>query len=224
MHAHLLIALFVLLMPSALALAFPVENPGNARAGGAIPFVMIVTALPLVFVVRVICGSLGANTRAYVAAGGAVGLILLATTLMNYRRYFVQYDMAYRAESWNSTDVAATVRAFADSVGDLEHAWILLYPHWVDTRNVAINLGEIAWQDHTLPNAEAVMAHVGDGASKLYVLNPNDRDNLTRLQEIFSNGQMRTFRACTPNHDFVTWYVPGTVAPSVPLSRFSSGR
>ena len=213
MHAHLLIALFILLMPSALALAFPVENPGNARTGGAIPFVMIVTALPLVFVARVIRESLGTNTRAYVAAAGAVGLILLATTFMNYRRYFVQYDMAYRDESWNSTEVAATVRAFADSVGDLEHAWILLYPHWVDTRNVAVNLGEIAWQDHTLPDAEAATVHVGDGAPKLYLFHPNDRGNLTRVQEIFPNGQLRTFRARTPGHDFMIWYVPGMVAP-----------
>jgi hypothetical protein len=218
MHAHLLIALFILLMPSALAIAFPIENPGNTRAGGAIPFVMIVTALPLVFIARVIRESLRANTRGYVAVAAAVGLILLATTFMNYRRYFVQYDMVYRDESWNSTEVAATVRAFADSVGDLEHVWILLYPHWVDTRNVAINLGEMAWQDHTLPDAEAATAHVGDGAPKLYLFHPSDRDNLTRLQEIFPNGQLRTFRARTPNHDFVLWYVPGTVTPNKPLS------
>ncbi|MBI3914653.1 MAG: glycosyltransferase family 39 protein, partial [Chloroflexi bacterium] len=49
MYAHLLICFVILLMPSALAIAFPIENPGFARMGGAIPLALIIVALPLAF-------------------------------------------------------------------------------------------------------------------------------------------------------------------------------
>ncbi len=127
-------------------------------------------------------------------------------------RYFWEFDANYRRASWNSSEVAAVIRSFADSVGDLDHAWILLYPHWIDTRNVAINMHEIEW-NHTLPNADAAQAHAGDPSNKLYILNPGDQANLARLREIFPDGQQRTFHARTPGHDFIVFFVPGALAP-----------
>ncbi len=105
------------------------------------------------------------------------------------------------------------IRGFAESVGDVDHAWILLYPHWVDTRNVAINLGQIGWE-HTLPSAEDARAYANDSANQLYVLNEKDSTNLELLQRIFPRGQPRVFHARTPGHDFIIFYVPGTLAPN----------
>ncbi len=217
MYGHLLTVLFILLMPSALSIAFPVENPGNARAGGAIPFVLIVSALPLALVARAIQNAIRPRAAASLAAFGAVALLFLFIARVNFERYFVDYNASYRDASWNSSEVAAAVRAFANSVGDTEHAWILLFPHWVDTRNVAINLGEIAWQNHTLENADAAEPQAQDNANKLYILNPKDGSNLARLQEIFPSAQIRIYHSRTPNHDFVLMYVPGTEAPQKSL-------
>ncbi len=207
-YALLLVGLVVMLLPTALAIAFPIENPSNARAGGAIPFVFMVAALPIAWILR----SVKANWSPLAAAALAV-LLLAVIARVNYVRYFSDFNASYLEHSWNSSQVAGVIRGFADTVGDFDHAYIMLYPHWIDTRNVAINMGKIGW-DQTLPNADAAAALKPDGMNKLFVLNPQDQNNLARLQDIFPNGQLRTFHSQTLGHDFVVWYVPGTMAPS----------
>ncbi len=221
MYAHLLICIVILLMPSALSIAFPIENPGFARMGGAIPLVFIVIALPLAFLARSIIGA-GASVRARVAAVVLMGVFVLILARVNYQRYFVDYDAQFRASARNEREVAGVVRAFASSIGDLEHAWIMLYPHWIDTRNVAIHLGAFDWLDHTIQSPGDLEPHVRDGANKLYILNVNDAENLQKLQDLFPNGQLRIYKSRLSNHDFNLWYVPGTHAPDSFLD--SNGR
>ena len=212
MYAHVLVAIVMMLMPSALSIAFPIENPGNIRALGALPFVMMIAALPLAYLWRRIAQTPG--TLARVQAFSVLAIILMLIAFANYRRYFVQYDASYRASSVNSSEIAATVRAFANSVGDTQHAWIMLYPHWVDTRNVAINLGEIDWQDHTLPDVAAAQTRMNDDANKLFILNPNDQVNLTGLRQVYPEAQARLYRSKTPGRDFVLVFVPGSTPAS----------
>ncbi|MCX7840450.1 MAG: glycosyltransferase family 39 protein, partial [Anaerolineae bacterium] len=211
-YAFVLGGIVIMLLPSALALAFPNENPSVVRAGGAIPFVFIIVALPLAWWWRVARDALAEFRWVWIAH--VLVLVLLFTLIVraNYLRYFVDFDAHYRRASWNSSEVAMVIRGFADSVGDIRHAWILLYPHWIDTRNVAINMRAIGW-DQTLPNADAALAHANDPANKLYILNPGDQKNLTRLREIFPHAQERVFYARTPGHDFIVFYVPGNIAP-----------
>ncbi len=210
-YAFLLIGLAIMLLPTALSLAFPNENPSNARAGGAVPFVFAVTALPLAWIVQGL-GHQWIRARAIVLSLLTLGLI----AGVNYVRYFRDFRESYLQSSWNSSEVAESIKSFAESVGDYEHAWIMLYPHWIDTRNVAINMGQIGW-DHTLPNTDAAEAQVPDGANRLFIVNPNDSVNLSRLQELFPKGQLRVFHSRTPGHDFDLWYVPGTTASDTPL-------
>jgi hypothetical protein len=201
-----------MLLPSALSLAFPNENPSVVRAGGAIPFVFIVGALPLAWLARVGRVALARFRWGRIVVAAMLVVLFALIARANYMRYFWEFDANYRRASWNSSEVAAVIRGFADSVGDLDHAWILLYPHWIDTRNVAINLRQIDW-DHTLSNADAAQGQVDDSSNKLYILNPGDHANLTRLREIFPEGQQRIFSARTPGRDFILFFVPGTIAP-----------
>lgn len=211
-YAFLLLGIAIMLLPSALSLAFPNENPSVVRAGGAIPFVFIVVALPLAWLMRLWRASLARFQWGRVAIGAVLVVLFALIGRANYMRYFWEFDANYRRASWNSSEVAAVIRSFADSVGDLDHAWILLYPHWIDTRNVAINLHQIDWE-HTLPSADAAQSHANDPSNKLYILNPGDQANLARLREIFPDGQQRVFHARAPGHDFIVFYVPGTIAP-----------
>lgn len=210
-YVFVLVALVILLVPSTLSLAFPNENPSNARAGGAVPLVFMITALPVAWLFEQL-----RRERSRLAAAAFVLALLAIIASVNYVRYFRDFDESYRRLSWNSDEIAGVIRGFATSVGDFEHAYIMLYPHWVDTRNVAINMGSIGWEQ-TLPNAEAARPQAQDAANKLYVLNPNDSTNLAQLQSILPNGQLRTFHSRTPGHDFLLWYVPGTIAPDMPL-------
>ncbi len=227
-YLFVLVGLAIMLLPTALSIAFPNENPSNVRAGGAIPFVFIIVALPLAWLVNQFrpepmeanpafpSGVASAGARSRVRMPVFVGILLVVIAGANFTRYFIDFNASYREFSWNSSEVASVLRGFADSVGDFDHVYIMLYPHWIDTRNVAANMGQIGW-DQTLPNAEAAQAQAGDGSNKLYVLNPKDSKNLTRLQEILPSGQERIFHSRTPGHDFVLWYVPGTIAPVEPL-------
>jgi uncharacterized membrane protein len=210
-YAFVLVGLAIMLLPTALSLAFPNENPSNARAGGAIPFVFVLVALPLAWLWRSL-----KQIRPGPAAIGLIVLLLTTIAGINYVRYFRDFDQSYREKSWNSDEVALVIRGFAESVGDYAHAWILLYPHWVDTRNVAINMGRIGWEQ-TLADVEQTQGHAKDANNKLYVLNPNDAEHLVRLQDIMPNGQLRVFKSRTPGHDFVLWYVPGEIAPDTSL-------
>ncbi len=210
-YLFLLTALVIMLLPSTLSLAFPNENPSNARTGGAVPLVSIVAALPVAWLAGLL-----SQTRSRVTAAAFVMVLLAIIACVNYVRYFRDFDASYRQFSWNSDEVAQVIRGFANSVGDFGHAYIMLYPHWIDTRNVAINMGQIEW-DQTLPNAEAARTQTRDASNKLYILNVNDSTNLAQLQGIFPNGQLRTFHSRTPGHDFQLWYVPGTIAPEEPL-------
>ena len=208
--ALVLLGIGVMLLPSVQSLAFPNENPSVVRASGAIPLVFVVAALPLAWLGRTLRTSLARFAWGGVAVA-AIFILLFAVSLRaNYLRYFRDFDANYRLASWNSSEVAAVIRGFADSVGDIDHAWILLYPHWIDTRNVAINMRRIGWE-HTLPSAEGAQAQLNDPANKLYILNPDDHANLSRLLELFPNAQQRVLHARTPGHDFVILYVPGQV-------------
>jgi hypothetical protein len=147
-----------------------------------------------------------------VAAAGLLALLLAVAARANFNRYFVDYAQTYRQSAWNSSEIATAIRGFAQSVGDAEHAWMMVYPYWVDARNVGTNLGQTGWAQ-TLANADAARTLPNDPANRLFVLSAQDHDNLARLETLFANGQPRLFHSRTPGHDFVLFYVPGASAP-----------
>jgi len=126
---------------------------------------------------------------------------------INYHWYFVDYDEQYRRSAWNSSEMGAVVRAFVGSVGDMGHVWHIAYPYWVDTRNIAINAGDITWNQAIL-DVEQVRAHGADRNNKLYILHPEDQHAIQVLREVFPNGQLLLHRSRTPGKDFVTYFVP----------------
>lgn len=205
-YLYLLVGLGIMLLPSILSLAFPNENPSVVRAGGAIPFVFTIVALPLAWLARAFKQSMVDPTVRRVIVTAVMALIVFISIVNNYLRYFVDFNESYRKLSWNSSEVAAAIRSY-EGVVDLDHTWILLYPHWIDTRNVAINLHSIGWEQ-TLPSGNDANAQVVDPSAKLYVLNMNDSTNLNELRQIFPAGQMRVFHSPTPGHDFLLFYVP----------------
>jgi len=209
-----LIGLTVMLVPSALGLANPDENPSAVFAGGAIPFVFIIAALPAVWTVRVIDQTTARVAWGRTAAAGVTVLALVLGARANFSRYFSDFNLVYRQSALDSSEIATAVRGFTQSIGDAEHAWIVAYPNWVDARNVGIAMGQVGWQQ-TVQNADAALALTGDNANKLYVLNADDRANLVRLQEIFPNGQPRALHTTTLEHDVVLFYVLGSGASSV---------
>ncbi len=212
--AALLVTLPMLLMPSILALAFPIENPSVFRACNAPPVVMIFVALPLVLAVRRLREALG--SWGAVAGAALVASVLLAATVMNYRTYFETYDFQLRRTAQNAGEIAEVLGGFTKSVGDIDHAYMVAFPNWVDTRNVFLAMGA-GPRNNYLPveqGANAARAQVNDPAPKMYILNVTDQRNLQILRSLFPQGQVYTYQSRTgPDKDFTVFFVPAASAP-----------
>ncbi len=201
---YLLIAFFIMLMPSTLSFAFPRENPSVVRTGGAIPLVMMIAAMPVVFLYR-------QTIRYLPRAGTAVitGSLLLLIIWQNYTWYFIDYSHHYRQTVWNTTEMAQVARGFADSIGDMTHVYHVAYPYWADTRLIGINAGLPGWEN-AITDIQQLDAHRNDPAPKLYLLHVDDRAAQARLRLLFPAGHLwRHHSVIGPKKDFMVYFVPG---------------
>ena len=203
--AVLLICVFFLLLPSILSLAYPHENPSVVRTGGAIPFVMIMAAIPLATILlRLRSGSFRVDEP--LAALVVTSLILLAV-FDNYTWYFADYDQQYRRSIWNATEMGAVLQAFEEEGGDLNQAYHIPYPHWVDTRNIGINAGHVRW-NNAVNDPQTLYDHVTLPLPQIYFLNPADTGNLETLLELFPNGRIERYNSTREGKNFIIFRVP----------------
>ena len=206
----LLGAFAALALPSALSFAFPRENPSLTRMGGAIPFAAILLALPVAGLFRSLRQGL-AHLRASAALClVGIGLLLSPIVVLNYQWYFVRYDLTYRLSAQNSTEVARVIHDFADSVGDLTHAYFIGYPYWIDGRAIGINLGDIQWHNFTLDASDFL---VDPNTNLLFIVHPDDQANLKLLRQHYPEGQTKIIHSRTPGKDFISFFVPANPLP-----------
>lgn len=203
--AYLLLCLFVLLLPSASSLAFPEENPSVVRAGGAIPAVALFAALPVYVVAKALHRAL--RPRRWWLTVVVVGALFVSAGGLTFDWYFREYDRRYRRKAWNTTELGEVARGFADSVGDLEHVFHVVYPRWVHTPNIGINAGDVTWQNALL-DLDDLQAHAADPEPKLYLLHINDRESLDALRARLPQGRMRRYQSAVPGKDFLIYFVP----------------
>jgi len=201
---YLVSALLILIVPSALALAFPVENPSANRAAIVLPVVMTIAALPIgVLLARVMRTATG---RADLVVAGALlvaGSVAVAT---NAHRYFVVCDRLYRARTPNSEEIAAAARQFVGRGGSLSDVYLITWPHWVDIRLIGLAAGDFRWAN-LLQNADGAQAHAAERSARLYILHPADTTSLTRLRAIEPRGADRLIHSVA-GKDFVLFEVP----------------
>lgn len=199
----LLLGIPLLLMPSVLSLAFPSENPALNRAGGAyvIVFVMLAFALDGVFT-----GIRRAGWR--VLASTLVTALFLVSVVLNYGLVFERYASQFRSAIWNTSDISAQVNAFELAGNSRYNAWVLPYPHWVDTRLVGVMLGDPTYDPVLWPD------QVGDtvyrAGNKLFFIKQDDFDSLTLLRQVYPQGALSYYRAAPDllGKDFWVFSVP----------------
>jgi hypothetical protein len=233
----LLIAGIILLLPSALSLAYPMENPSVVRTGGAIPAIMVIVAFPISLGME--RGLREMQAKGQMDRSGSRGngslsprrwrsalLVLVALTLaavatgVNYRRYFVDYWEQYERNALNTTEIASAIDGFIESGGDPANAWIIAWPYWIDTRGAGIELGDPPWNNVILKpeelNEQANSSLDGTRSSpnaarpRFYVLHPEDRRSLEQLWSLFPDGWSKLYTSKRPGRHFVLFYVPRT--------------
>ena len=202
----------VMLLPSALAIAFPIENPSTTRASAVIPIVFLVAAWPLALIHQRWGAVLGIRTGSLLA--GVLTLLLLAgAALSNYHRYFVEYDDSYRHGAMNPGEVARAVRDVIGPNGSMKGVWLQGWPFWHDYRAIGIEAGDITFQNAIIdvPTLETYLTNLSDKFDVrplIFIVNPEDVEALSILKQHFPTGKPHSYHSQTEGRDFILFIVP----------------
>lgn len=201
----LLVAIPMTLMPSILSIAFPGENPSLNRTAGATVPVFVVAGLALEMVIRSLRqrlpGKLGRTAAILI-----VVLLVAWSGLNNYDLVFNQYQSIYRASSWNTSEMGQVAAFFIESIGSPDTTYAVGYPHWADSRLIAINAGYPGRDFAIFP--DQIPATASDPRAKVFLLNVNDTEGLQVLEETFDSGVLWQYDSAIENKDFIIFFVP----------------
>ncbi len=204
----LLISIPFLMLPSILSLAFPDENPCLNRTAGALVPIFILAAQGL--------DTLLHNIRKQTTGTGGAAISVVVTGLLlslsagqNYTLVFDDYASNYVNSAWNTSEMGSVARDFISMYDEPDSVYVVGFPHWVDTRLVAIISGHpekdyAIWPDQfsdTLSNNQA----------KLFFVKPEDTSSLDQLRQMYPDYFETMFTSQTSNNDFILFLVPPTI-------------
>lgn len=198
--------ILVMLLPTALTLAYTIENPSFTRASGVIPPVLMLAALPVGMLGWRLSRAMWGSKR--IPVGRIVALALLALLLWQgigpeWDGYFSDYRLSY-SRSWPPyRQIAQPLRDFAQGEGSYGNGFMVAYPHWLDHRILGTMAGDIRWpnglvtRDALLPMIAANQGtpYAYDPMRPLFVMyHPADVDTAAYLAELFPGGETRLFQ------------------------------
>jgi hypothetical protein len=201
----ILVSVPLLLMPSILSLAFPDENPSLNRTSGAIVPVFILAGIGLESFIRNLVT--GSRTRWLKFLSAALVTFLLMWTInQNYDLVFKTFKTQFLAGAWNTSQIGAVIRGFADSVGTQDTAYVVPFPYWVDTRLVGINAG-FPLKDYALwpENFQTTLEVTGP---KMYIIKGEDLADLDLLKQMYPLGSVRYYSNTREGKTFFVFLVP----------------
>lgn len=197
----ILLCVPLMLLPSMLSLAFPEENPAMNRASGAWVPAFLLAALALDGLLRTLRERAGRWPAAL-----AGGLLLSALAGLNASLLFGEYRGQYDQAVWNNSELGGVIANYAGSFGSLESAWVVAYPHWVDTRLVALGAGNPGHDYGIWP--DQLNATLETPAPKLFLLKPEDEEGLNALQSLYPHGLLSYYQSRVSGKDFLSFFVP----------------
>ncbi|MEQ8673487.1 MAG: glycosyltransferase family 39 protein [Aggregatilineales bacterium] len=213
------IAIFIMLLPSALAIAAPIENPSATRTSGSLPEAYLIAALPLALIAiamrRAIRGKMGT-----LAALSLVMLVALGAYTVNSARYFDDFQQSYVTSSLPYSEAGRILHGFAESDGAYGNAFIVAYQHWWDHRAVGIEAGVIDWPNgivsrEEVPNFLYDVWRCGDHRYRLdvtrdllFFYNQNDSETESYLRRLFPDGRSTLIDSYQNGDDFYVFRAP----------------
>ncbi|HNW95160.1 MAG TPA: glycosyltransferase family 39 protein [Anaerolineaceae bacterium] len=199
-----LLALYpLLLLPSAMSLAFPLENPSLSRALTALVPACILSSIGL----RIFLGALFAHSP---AGKGSYKLVLSALLLLfaiglNDRAAFSEYPTTFRQNAWNNTEMANVIRQTELDTGYPQNVWVIGYPYWVDARAVAL---EAQRPDQVLGiTADQLEQTANVLGPKMFLIHPLDSATVEKLQQLYPTGTIAMVQSSLPDKNFLVFLV-----------------
>jgi hypothetical protein len=200
-----LVSIPILLLPSIISLAFPAENPSLNRTGAAIVPVFLIVGLSLDSFVTSFKKALRGPWGGRIALGIATLLVLVSIN-RNYDLVFNQFKEQFDLGSWNTSELGGVIRQYADTMGTEDSAWVIPYPHWVDTRLVGIR-ADVPLRDYALW-ADQLETTLDVPGVKMFLFKPDDVAALDRLRQVYPDGGLSLFETDLPGKDFYIYIVP----------------
>lgn len=133
----------------------------------------------------------------------AIGSLILAAVSVwqNYDLVFNQYREQYDLKAWNTSAIAEEIKTFYASGGEEDNAFVIPYPYWVDTRLVGINAG-LPYKDYAV-SMEDIGKVTAEEGTYLFILKPEDMENISLLQASFPNTTLTQYFSDIPGKDFI---------------------
>ncbi len=212
--------LFLMLLPSALAIAYPVENPSATRTSGALPVAYLLAAYPLAIIVRAFFRM---TDKRWVVVGmstAILSLVALGSYAQNADTYFDAYHRNYLLSSLPYEQAGEQLQAFNTSLdGHKGNSFMIAYPFWWDHRALGIAGGMVDY-----PNGIVSLDDVPEfvvNSYRLqgeYSLDPDrdllffhaveDTDTLEQLREWFPEGESEFIEIRSQLRSYATYRVP----------------
>ena len=196
----ILISIPVLMLPSILSLAYPAENPSLNRSSGAIVPVFLICGYGFFTMASQLFNS---SVKRLTKITGMLALVLIiaGSIMMNFELVFNQYADQFIQNAWNSSEIGNEIKEFVEEGNSYQNAFVIPYPHWVDTRLVGVHAG-FPGTDFALWKEELAVSTSQEGA-KLFILKPEDQVALDTIKSLYPDAQEEIFYSRTPGKDFI---------------------
>lgn len=211
------IGIFVLVIPSALAIAPGLrENPSFTRISGTAPLAFMMAALPLGVLAMQIAKAGRERLPYYAISLLLVFSLVRDIAFTNFDIFFNDYRTNYTL-SWRPySEISAPLAEYVESGGSFGNAFYVNYPHWLDHRILGSVAGDLTWPNGLFeaPDVYGIMA-ANQGTPYeydptkpiLFYIHPLDVDDIAFLQQQFPNGQLR-FIEIVDDTSFYVYEVP----------------
>ncbi|MGD0004357.1 MAG: glycosyltransferase family 39 protein [Anaerolineaceae bacterium] len=202
----MLLSVPLFLMPSILSLAFPDENPSLNRTSGAIIPVFMIASIALEGILAGLVKRVKSRRMGIGVASVLVLFLFTWSASQNFDLVFHQFDKQFMAGAWNTDEMGKIIRAFADSIGTEDSAYVVPYPYWVDTRLVGINAG-FPVKDYALwpENFKDTLA---EPHAKLFLVKNEDQKDLDALVALYPQSTYWLYHSKLEGKEFWILLVP----------------
>ncbi len=202
----LLVSIPVLMMPSILSLAYPGENPSLNRSAGALVPVFVIVGIGFQIFISAIINYFPRKNSRIIA--GTIGLIIISISMVNnFHIVFSEYKEQFDKNAWNSSEIGNVIGRFIKYGNNPDLAYVIPYPHWVDTRLVGFN-ANYPGKDYALWRDEIPETIEIPGA-KMYICKPEDNETISELDRYFPDSESSVFYSRIPGKEFIIYTVNG---------------
>ena len=182
----LILSIPLLMLPSTLSLAFPAENPCLNRTAGALIPVMLIAAAGFCCSFDVLSNAFKKHSSGFVVFCVMSAAVLYSICANNFDLVFRRFAYDYNRNAWNTSQIGQVIKGFADSVGSYETAYVIPYPHWVDTRLVGINAGDPG-KDYAFDKS-LLYSLPNDGEPRLFIYRESDTEAADAVRAKYPHG------------------------------------